>query len=514
MKTIKVIGNHAILPEIVRQYVGLGYEVDCCSGFEDDEVKEVYDEYFIAFEDSATDGTDAVLIARLEVFSEGILLTEKGKPLCHLLIHDNSLLHLMRTVPLYSVINRKVELHVFTLEDQWAKVLLCLSESPLRYPRLDRLPVTLDSFATVHLVIDGWGDMGEALAVHTALVCHFPNYIRDHRLRTRITIIDTDMIHKRDSFLFRYRHLMDNSYYRFVEVSRTAEQTYFHAPMYEATREDFVDVEWEFVQGDISSRVICDKIELWKTDNRQQLSIALCDADETKNLQKAIALAELTADAGTTIFVKTRDGRLMDEMRKSGDAFYAHLYPFGMTNVGYDVTLPLVKMAKLLHYYYYYSFTNQQPPTCMPHEEVELLWHEIELLPLRYSNVANVMCIPYKLRSVGHEKEGEACFYALSQREIETLAEVEHNRWNVERLLLGFRPPTLAEQQDIRSSIEHYCQTGEGEDLKKHYKFSRVHYDICAFRELGIDKTGKEVRQYDYDLTACIPLIAEEARKN
>ena len=35
-----------------------------------------------------------------------------------------------------------------------------------------------------------------------------------------------------------------------------------------------------------------------------------------------------------------------------------------------------------------------------------------------------------------------------------------------------------------------------------------MHFDLCSYSELGNDATGKDVRIYDYDLTACIPLIA------
>ena len=149
----------------------------------------------------------------------------------------------------------------------------------------------------------------------------------------------------------------------------------------------------------------------------------------------------------------------------------------------------------------------------MPLEEVEASWQAIEMVSHRFSNISNVMNIPYKMRSVGHDEEDDERFYALNAKEIALLAEVEHNRWSVERLVAGSRPVTPVERDEIRDAIEEFIRTGKGEDLKKSYKKRGIHYDLCAFSELGKDRTGRNVREYDIDLTTCIPLIVEESKR-
>ena len=125
------------------------------------------------------------------------------------------------------------------------------------------------------------------------------------------------------------------------------------------------------------------------------------------------------------------------------------------------------------------------------------------------------MTIATKMRSLGHEETDWDKFHALTQEEVETLSAVEHNRWCVERLILGFRPPTDTEREEIRDNIRAFIKakkTGGDKpqnDLKNVYKKQKVHYDLCSYRELQEDKTGQNVRVYDYDLTACIPLIAQ-----
>jgi len=73
------------------------------------------------------------------------------------------------------------------------------------FPALDREPISRDSDSTVQLVIFGDSPQTDALAINAALVAHYPNYCRDPRLRTRITIVDDHeqgLIHFHDADYF------------------------------------------------------------------------------------------------------------------------------------------------------------------------------------------------------------------------------------------------------------------------------------------------------------------------
>ena len=150
----------------------------------------------------------------------------------------------------------------------------------------------------------------------------------------------------------------------------------------------------------------------------------------------------------------------------------------------------------------------------MPAEKVEEAWAKLKNFSFRYSNIYNVMTIATKMRSLGHKEKEWDVFYALNKEEIEQLSAVEHNRWSLERLMLGFRPPSDSERKEIEDNIKAFERARKDNtpqpevDLKKEYKKKKVHFDLCSYNELGNDATGKDVRIYDYDLTACIPLIA------
>lgn len=511
-KRVNVIGCHPLVDDVCRQYAGMGWKTVRSDSFEEADWSSFADEWFIAFGEEETFSDDALMLAELVKLSGGITVPEGFRPVCHVLLHDDALLYIMRTENVFAELNGRFELCAFTMEDQWAKNLLCNASGEYRYPHPDRIPLMSDTRSAVHLVIDGFDDMGMALAINAALVCHYPNYVKDGSRRTRITCIDRDMEKKRDNFISRYVHLMDNSFYRFIDVDKEPMQTYFHQPMYITSREDFVDIEWEFVTGDIDSAPVRDKLRLWSSSPECLLTVYLCGNGDKGNMRKAMGLSALLAGTGVPVMVRQKSSLLPDEMRSAGDGLYSGVHAFGMTDRGYDVTLPLHRQAKLLNYFYNYSYSFGKLPTSMPREEVEEQWRKIEFVAQRYSNICNVMCIPVKMRSVGHDENDNEHFYALDSKEIKLLSEVEHNRWSVERLILGYRPADVLEREEIRKSIEECIRTGSGEDLKKLYKRHHVHYDICSFNELGVDKTGKDVRQYDVDLTTCIPLIVEESK--
>lgn len=516
MKKVLLIGTHPIIENIKEQYETLGYYIEAADGFEvfhgprDFQELCVLPEYNLA---------DSYTLQALESFAADFseTLGSQSKPVCHLLLHNQVTLWLLQTLDLYPEIHRKFELYAFTMEDQWAKNLFCgLGRSEVSYPPLDWEKIDTASNKNVHLVIAGFSEMGESLALNAALIAHFPNYVRNPQLRTRITIIDSNLAAKRDAFIQRNSTLFDHSYYRTIDIAQHR-MTQYHEPIYHTSRENFIDVEWEFVDGNFYDPIIQHKLRLWSDSPEQLLTLVLCDADCQTNFGRAFALPKSFSPNHIPVLVYAKQAELLNQVRQC-EGFH-NLYPFGMDNSGYDVRLPLLQMAKRLNYFYTCSFGHKVIPTDMPLDEIEKAWRELSSFSMRYSNIFNVMTIATKMRSLGHKEEDWDKFYALTQEEVEQLSAVEHNRWSVDRLLLGFRPPTDTEREEIRNNIEAFInaqKTGgrtPDQDLKNVYKKQKVHYDLCSYRELGKDKTGQDVRVYDFDLTACIPLIAQSFKE-
>ena len=109
---------------------------------------------------------------------------------CYLILNDQTSLWLLQTVGLPKEIEDKVDVFATTMEDLLAKTIFVrLPNIKSTFPPLDRTVISHDSDTIVHLVIAGFSAQAEALAINAALVAHYPNFCRDTRLRTRITII-------------------------------------------------------------------------------------------------------------------------------------------------------------------------------------------------------------------------------------------------------------------------------------------------------------------------------------
>lgn len=507
VRTIGILGNHPILHDIRRQYAGK------CSVILVDDAEDkrlsACDEFFLlpsSKNDSATLETLKQL-ARKEDW--------KGKPMAYLILQDPTSLWMLQTMGLPAEVDSAFDVYPFTMEDVWAQNILVhlpgISNSA--YPRLDRVAIDTTSKQTVHLVISGFDKQAEAVAIYAALIAHFPNYNCNDELplRTRITIVDSDIKARRDDFIAMHQHLFDNSFYRTIDIK--GRKSTLHRPMYYGRRKDFVDVEWEFVDGSINDETVRQKLVEWAQSDKQQLTIVVSHESDEKNLSGCVSLPAEVYERHIPVFARQRHSGLADTMKSS--YVYNNVYPFGMLDCGYDVTLPLVRMAKLLNYFYDCSYNDKKGvPTVLPQEEVEAAWRQVPSYKLRQSNLYNVMTISSKMHSLGHDTSDTDKFYALTAAEIRSLAETEHNRWSVERLIMGSRPCTDKERTEIRQNISAILSTQQGQkpptDLKKKYKNERnVHFDLCAYDELETDPTGKNAQVYDYDLTACIPLLAK-----
>lgn len=421
---------------------------------------------------------------------------------CYVVLNSPTSLWLLQTVGLPKDIVDKVDVFATTMEDLLAKtVFVKLPNLPSCFPSLDREPISCDSETTVHLVIVGFSSQAEALALNAALVAHYPNYCKDTQLRTRITIIDDNVYGGRDRLTQRYVHLFDNSYYRTLNLSDTNPQCKLHRPIYEKeNRKDFVDVEWEFVNGNIRNDAVRHKLEEWSTDSRQQLTIAICHPDQDRNFSESFGLPQAIYKNKIPVLCHT-EGNDMMTFIKNGDT-YKSIYPFG--NGCCDInTLRILKyLAQRVNFVYSHCFSLApgDPITAPSHideNRPEKLWREVDSLPKQYSNIFNAMTLGTKMHSIGHTSEDWKEYYALTKEEINILTEVEHNRWSVEELILGYRPVTDEEEKLVEEDISQ----------KKVLRSKKIHYDLRAFDDLRADSTGKNVNVYDMALTQGIPLI-------
>ena len=506
-RTVLIAGTHPMLEDIARQYAEHNWKPEFKST--PAEVFDCPDEIFIATECGeegrfAEDSRNIDDVRRICSVSEGKRIR------CHILLHSNDTLALFQTQDPCSDIRDKVDIIPFTMETLWAqKIFTGIPGEKMPFPPMDREFITRQSDRTVHIVMFGMNSMTETLARYAALTCHYPDYCRDHSLRTRITLVDEDMKSKMNGFVNRHQALLDNSFYRLIDLDIHSGNAVSmrHTPIYDGIREDFVDIEWEFVHGGMHSSVLRDKLSSWASSQKQDLTVFLNHGNDDRNINDFMQMPRTLADNGANILVRT--------CSKGSQAMYAgrkNVWTYGQHEYIYDITGPLIRLAKMVNHVYDCCYNdnfsaaghedNVYAPVSIDMAEAEAAWNRLPA-DKKWSSIHNAMTIPVKMRSLGHDSSDWNTFYSLSSREISTLAETEHNRWNIESLMKGFIPVTEQQEKEIENDIS----------LKNSYKKDFIHYDLRSYKDLRADATGKKANIYDICLSASIPLIASTFRK-
>lgn len=389
----------------------------------------------------------------------------------------------------------------------------------------------------VHLVFVGTTNFAVAFAMEAAHVLHFPNFNRDNKLKTRITFIDINADKEKDEFITRNRHFFEIQPYYYKDLTEKAvrkkvddnkeESVYdYLCPKYD--KNDFLDVEFEFIKGDIFSKKVQKEISNWAKSNNQYLSIFLAMGNQHNNFVMGMNMPDEVYDNAIPVFIRQdrsdnfvtnlrkaddhefkyyhiKDGKLNESERK---ARYANIYPFGMNETAYSADNKSVKRAKLINYLYetadYDTFRFQSIlsldaiPEDKIWEEADKLWQNLTVA-LKWSNLYNSYTIRTKLATLramrGLELDDTSQDTALlSNKEVEEMAKVEHNRWNVEKLLMGYRMPHEDEDKYRAPNSEAKGKLGKNKDLF-------IHSDIRPFDQLG------DIKELDMEFSRYIPWI-------
>ena len=129
----------------------------------------------------------------------------------------------------------------------------------------------------------GTTNFAVAFAMEAAHVLHFPNFNKDHKLKTRITFIDKNADSEMAEFITRNRHFFEiqSHYYQDLSENAKSSDREIRPPLvfnqengYDDKDHDFLDIEFEFIKGDIFSSQVQQEIKVWAKDtNGQYLSI-------------------------------------------------------------------------------------------------------------------------------------------------------------------------------------------------------------------------------------------------
>ena len=386
-----------------------------------------------------------------------------------------------------------------------------------------------DKFA--HLVFIGTSNFAVAFAMEAAHLFHFPNFDeKAKQFRTRITFIDQNMEKEAPLFVARNRHFFEvqSIIYRDLDLEKKPDPF-----ANQGKKADFLDVEFEFIRGDVYSEAIQNEIRGWAKDEKQYLSIFVAMLDQRSNFMAGMNLPDEVYDNGIPVFVRQdRADNFVTKLRKADNdakpysrvengelktidrkGRYANLYPFGMDDMAYCRDEVSFKRAKLINYLYAtadygnHHFTDTHKLNTLSDDalmkEANNSWKTLTVAK-KWSNLYCAYSIPYKLASLramrGLKLDDESHDqYPITEEELQQIARTEHNRWNVEELLMGYRKPLPEEDK--------YNHPQYAKDLKENKKLF-IHHDIRPFDDLD------DVRMMDYEIARYIPWILKATENN
>ena len=320
----------------------------------------------------------------------------------------------------------------------------------------------------VHMVVVGSNNFASTMAMEAAHLHHFPNFEHDKSQKTRITFIDLKADKEMPLFFTRNRHFCEVQSYLYSDM--TAKNAKYEPEIHsellspDIEMHDFLDVKFEFIKGDVFAGNVQQLLNEWAQDEEQCLSIFLAMTDQRDNFVMGMNMPDAVYENEIPVFVRQERAdnfvtnlRLTDskeftykylvgdeEKPKTRKGRYANLYPFGMDDMAYCFDDTSLERGQLINYLY--VIKNTEDLNGMDRDKIikdaETSWKKLSIAE-KWSNMYcadSIKCKMDSLRVMRNQNLGESNVGdRLSEYELTELSMVEHNRWNVEKLLLGYR---------------------------------------------------------------------------
>jgi hypothetical protein len=337
--------------------------------------------------------------------------------------------------------------------------------------------------------------MGLALAVEAAHLAHYPNYVTKG-INTKITFIDKNASDEGLAFRARFKELFALSHW--AEGCVHAGKLVFehNEPELQAhLGGDFVDVEWEFINADVEDSCVQGYIKS-ATESTAKATIAFCLKNPSQAFASAIYSERDIFSKAQQILVYNRySDALVEELIQSEsrlcNPYSNKMRAFGMADGVYceDLVRKLETIAQRNGEEYSAIYKQLQEKGLLYDEGSGLGKSDVAKW---WSNVYNGQMLWSKLRS----------WPGGVADQIDVASHVEHNRWNMEQLLMGFRPMTEEEQRKVLADLS----------LKNDYKGRMVLLDLCSNDRLK--EIDPVTIAYDEGFMKILPELDELSQKS
>ena len=451
-------------------------------------------EIFILGETEEDDNDSLNIICLKKI--DNILKESKKTVRCNVLLQHQSTFAIFQQQDVE--ISDSIDFVPFNIHEAWTrKVLVERKFKGIEYMPLDHHPITADSERRVHLVIVGMSSMGVAMGVQAAHLCHFPNFITKG-IKTRITFIDEHADREMHFLMGRYKHLFKETDYFYRDFDN-AENNVDNR----SSKTKFTDIEFEFIKSRIENPNLQAELAKWSLDSHSYLTVAVCFSfspaaiaaglylpDEVYERKIPVLVRQVLSDHTLLMFSQS----VFPQKNPNEHRKYDNVKPFGMIDNSYDLKRADDRLPMIINYIYKEAGNDNFEIAALSFDRIEEEWKELTTA-LKWSNRYCANSVYIKKRSFNIQPDT-----VLSAEQINLSAQVEHNRWNIEKLLMGYRPTTPEEKEKIAT----------GKQTKKYYKDRFIHNDIGPYQTLTDDDYGIHVSLYDVNIAKAIPFILKE----
>ena len=345
----------------------------------------------------------------------------------------------------------------------------------------------------VHFIVVGMSKMGVAMGVQALFQAHYPNYVTNNSLKSRITFIDANAKQEMDFFKGRYASLFELARHRYIDANDCKEDqlnSRFFGWTDPTRKKDyrwkhlskdgknFLDVEIEFVKGELESDKVRKYLRKVTADEKSKVTIAICLPETHQAVAAALYLPAEVYPKVQEIWVYQREAadiitninptnNANNKVNNEVNEHYKKLKPFGMLYGEYIDSRTYYLKALLVNGIYALDDKKLKDQLDMgkkkTYKDLRTSWNNLSV-SLKWSNKYFVDTIYQKIRSIIPNLTNEAAVGGYNNQDFfkagwyqmvkdaldnapkdekEYLAKCEHNRWNVQQLLLGFTPADI-----------------------------------------------------------------------
>ena len=414
---------------------------------------------------------------------------------CHVLLNSPTMFDILQTVDIDEDIKERIDFMPFNFNEIWAQKALATMPSDnvdvngvkVSYKPLDDSGITVNSSKHVHLVVVGMTEMGQSVATNAAHILHFPNFKEgDFDTYSHITFIDDNAKLKGRDFRSSYRALFNLARWRSMYSYQASRDDGWRDPIGDANSQspyrgesalgtiNFIDQQWEFIEGSMTDYDLMKYLERCAKNENEILTIAFCHEESERNVHECLMLTEVVIAGACQVLVRQRESAFMiDMLCKRPD--YKKIKPFGIESECFYNDEIHAEMGKLVNAAYEKKIDLNDT------HSVQNKWHEKSVAD-KWSSMFSANMLFTKLRSIGLVSA------SLSLKDIEKavkdhekeMQRTEHNRWNTEKLLLGFSPLSI-DYKDWKIG-------------KAKFQNQMLHFSIRSFEKLPDEEKEKDIK--------------------